>query len=815
MFIRQLNLNYLLAILLLSMLSISPSFATTTVLGWSDEQAQTWARMKTENHPLFQRLENRAGGPTHSYQEIYDGLYYLVTSDASYAQFAYSHISDYKGKDNIGTRIPHRNTTRHSFGSMSMLYSWIADALPPTDKAHFKSILEFWANSIFYDNGTRAVDSDESTGHYMGLVMFATAIEQEDPALAASLLNFIPDIETNETRPVGGLDVTGDNRATMRNTIADYVRIAKGGAWLEGSGYNASTTRYLTEYAMAINQALGEDKFPEITAFIPDLIEAEIQMLTPSTSDLFQFGDLQNPHSPHVYHRLALISFLAHHAKDPRLNTLFDNYYAQLGSGGNAHFLIYANPYADRAPVMGQSHNAEGRGLAYHHSGWEENDSFFASAHFGLTGVDHEFENETNFGLYRNGEWIINNPRGFGLKAKATNTLLVSGGLFSAKEARGQTAYEAGDTYLYHVGVTGGQVRFDNAYNPPPESLHEWTRSYLYLHHNDNSDSVLIFDRLNNSNPITSGKVDRYADINKDEITLHDATTQLVFHLPNANLTESGDTRTWQTDNGQDVSLTSFLSSNYTTRVIDEKNEAANFLGPTIHEHQYKYQLRLISTQKTGFQTMMNIVHTGSDANITQYISSVGEQAEAVLIDSGSTSTLAVFNGDPGARPYSANGTAVAIEPSALNGNRAQHDPQRQAKNERLRYFKSGFNLTFTTVNNNSKVYLLDLNPHTQWRINLDGTDLEGLSPSLVGSLIFTIPSAGSHTLNVSSEAITCTTAGDMDNSGEIDIADVIMLINIILNSGPVSVCSDIHIDQQNTIQDVIALINLVLADSN
>jgi len=802
-------------LLLFSVFISTPSFSATTVLGWSTEQAQTWTRMQTENHPLFQTLKQKADATLYSDTGLYDGLYYLVTGDIAYAQSAYDAISHYNGKD-TGGDSPGRNGTRHLFGSMSMLYSWIADVLPATDKAHFKSILELWSDSIFHVNGTRAVDSDESTGHYMGLVMFAIAIQTEDPALSSELLNFIPDVETKKTRPVGGLDVTGNDRATMRNTIADYINISQGGVWLESTYYNANTTRYLTEYAIAINQALGINKFPEITDFIPDLVESEILMLTPNAGDLFQWGDTQAPHSPHAYHRLGLISFLAHYTQDPRLNTLFDTYHASLvDSSAFPHYLIYANPYAPREPLSGRDHNAPGRGLAYHHTGWAANDSLFASAHFGSTHVEHAFENETNFGLYRNGEWVIDNPFGYGLKPKASNTLLISGGLFSAKEARGQSAYEAGDDYLYHVGVTGGHVVYEDYYNPPPESLHEWTRSYLYLHHPDNTDSVIIFDRLNNSNPKTSENFSRYPTIIQDEINLHDAVTQLVFHLPTDNTTETGNKISWQTDNEQTVYLTSFLSSSYSTDLINEQTESPNFLGPTIYEDQYKYQLRLAPSQKSGFQTMLNIVHVGSDATIENYAANLGEKAAAVLIESGGNSSLAIFNGDAGAHPYSINGTPVAIEPTPPNyRGRAGHDPNRQNKNKRLRYFKTGFNLNFTTDTDNTQVYLMDLNPQVQWLITVDDTVRE-LTPSDAGNLIFAIQSSGSHTINIATVPVDCGVLGDMNNDTQHNIADVVLLINAILNADPVSSCSDVHTDQQNTIQDVIALINLILNNPN
>lgn len=230
---------------------------------------------------------------------------------------------------------------------------------------------------------------------------------------------------------------------------------------------------------------------------------------------------------------------------------------------------------------------------------------------------------------------------------------------------------------------------------------------------------------------------------------LHDAKTQLVFHLPNPDTSTSGNKISWQTDNGQDVSLTSFLSSDYTTRIINEQTESVKFLGPIIHDHQYKYQLRLVSAQKAGHQTMMNVVHTGSDASVVQYTSDAGEKAEGVLIESGAEGALAIFNGDAGERPYSINGTLVAIEATAPNDRgRAGHDPLRQSKNEKLRFFKTGFNLSFNAQKTKTNIYLMDLNPLIQWKITVDGI-VRNLTPGDTGSLVFSIASTGNHTINI------------------------------------------------------------------
>lgn len=108
--------------LLLMVFTSAASSAETNKLGWSTEQAQTWARMKAENHPLYQRLKTSADGVVYADNGIYDGLYYLVTGEVRYAQSAYDTVSHYDGVDTGGSS-PNRNSTRHLFGSMAMLYS--------------------------------------------------------------------------------------------------------------------------------------------------------------------------------------------------------------------------------------------------------------------------------------------------------------------------------------------------------------------------------------------------------------------------------------------------------------------------------------------------------------------------------------------------------------------------------------------------------------------------------------------------------------------------------------------------------------------
>ena len=754
----------ILIILIPLLVTYNTAGAATNQLGWSSVQAATWSQMRSQNHPYWQRLKSKADNPNvYADNGMRDGIVYLITGDTAYAQSAYGLISHYAGRNSSGTQA-NRNHTRHNFAALALTYSWIADALPSADKAHLRDILEHWSDLVFASNhGTRTVDSDEMVGHYFGIVMFALAIQNEDPTRSNALLN----MSSNAGVPVGGLDATGINRNTWRNTIADYVKRAAGGAWLESSQYNISTVRYLVEYSRMINAFLGQDKFPEITTLIPEIEQTLLQEMTPNQRDSFQWGDIQDVHQLTTYHRTSLLALIADITKNSNTYDLFDTVYGSWPKNSSLvpHFYLFLDPYAPRSamPSSWSSHNAPGMGLAYHHTGWSNNDSFFGSWYQPITGVDHGTTLAGNFGLYRNGEWVLDYPRGYSISSGFSNTLLISGGLDSAKETRGQTAYESGQDFLYHVGSTGGQTYRAGYYDPAPELIHEWTRSNLYLHNADGSDTVIVFDRINGSNPLTDltphqrsrmpaapGNPTR---VHIGHITAAGGKHQWIVHLDDASPQINGNTITWYSNKGEKIYLESFLSSNYTTAVYDENNlykgGPPNLFG-TIKTSQLSYQLRLIPNQTRGWQTMLNVLHVGSPLNATRYLASAGEQARGVLVDNNTDSNLVIFNGDPGALPYTANGNPVAISPTPNNNSRAFHDPNRAAKQAQLRFFNSGFNLAFN-ANAPTRVYIADLDPRLVWFVSVNGAQ-QTLSVSGVGFASFKVLRGDSQSIEVFSK---------------------------------------------------------------
>ncbi len=723
-------------------------------VGWSADQQQLWTQMYNENHPLWQRLKSQADTSNlYGDDGLRDGLVYLITGDTSYAYSAWQRVNWWCGDSYrpSGCAEPSRNSTRHNFTNLAILYDWISDALSSTDRANYRDILDHWVDLVFSTgHGTRTWDSDEMTGHYFGVACYAVALMDEDPTRASEILNFAGN---DFIKPVGGLDATGANTSTWRNTIKRYTTgISVGGEWLESSNYNLGTLQYLLMGASAINAYYGEDKFPDVTALYDDFAEAMVQQMTPNFRDSFQWGDEQNPHDLRYWNRVPLMAMVSALSRDPEALYLFDVVYEANGTTNTGpSWPYFVDPYSSRqAPAGITSHHASGHGIAYHHSGWGSNDSFYASTMFNYTYVDHDRESLTNFNLYRNGGWAVSNPKGYyGGKVEGPymNGMLISGGVAGANEAFGEGAFEAGDTFLYHSGTTGGQLVHSNYYDPPLEFVHEWNRSTMYWHNTDGSDTIVVFDRLNVSDPkdtntMPTWRYERIPDYIEERIDAANAYHQWILHIPDANPNISGDTIKWHADNGEEVTLRT-LVDDYSLQIYDEQSlyNAGHplYLTGVMRDGELKYQLRIIPTQKTGFLTLANVVHVGSQADFSKLLSVADEDAVGVLMAGVDTYKLAIFNGTENTPP----------SPTPFENYRAAHDPERFSKTNSLRLFKTGF-----VINVNSdaytEVYIADLDPAKAWTISIDGTQ-SALNVSDQGFARHEFWGTGTHQIRVSS----------------------------------------------------------------
>ena len=131
----------------------------------------------------------------------------------------------------------------------------------------------------------RTADSDQTVGVYFGLAFLYVATSDHNGAV----LDYF-------ARPyVGGLDSSGRDRTTLRNAIADYVAMAEGGEWIEGSDYNLGTVRLLLLGAEGIRTATSRDHFPEVTRWASSAALQPIYTTTPDRQQSFQWGDTEHP----------------------------------------------------------------------------------------------------------------------------------------------------------------------------------------------------------------------------------------------------------------------------------------------------------------------------------------------------------------------------------------------------------------------------------------------------------------------------------------------------------------------------------------
>src|SRR5690606_24227208 len=107
--------------------------------------------------------------------------------------------------------------------------------------------------------------------------------------------------------PMGGRAVTAVNRATAMNAIADYVRHAEGGEWIESSEYNPGTLSLLAMCSEGMRTS-GLAPIPGLATFWRDLGTAQALGLSADARSAVQWGDEENPRDLRVIHRMIALA---------------------------------------------------------------------------------------------------------------------------------------------------------------------------------------------------------------------------------------------------------------------------------------------------------------------------------------------------------------------------------------------------------------------------------------------------------------------------------------------------------------------------
>lgn len=701
---------------------------------WTPQQQAIWERMRSENHEWWQAIKNSAdatGTPNERYNDFgqWATLAYQITGDPAYAAKAYDKLaSSFLG------RLPgSRNETREYFAELVMLYDWLSPALNSGQRENFINTLNMWGDAVLDAAtwGTSPGDSDEAIGHYFGLALLDIATAPDNPRAGTFLNRTWNAGGLGVMKPVGGLDATGANDATLRNAISRFVQSAAGGQWIESSEYNIGTLKLLIIGTQGIKTATGVDHFPEVTAYLKQAALSLINELTPDLEGAYQWGDNQGPRELYLLPRVTLLGMLAGLTQDdpqvgPYVNEaiyeLLDKH--QLSGGPWWRFFYLNNPYAPRADWRGalpQTSYSPGVGVLFHHTGWSDNDSLFGAQMTNRVRVDHEVHFFGDFQLYRDGEWAVTHSLGYGgpaVEGVTANSMMIGG--LSSMINRGPVAQAtaADGSWTYFAGTTNG-VYYDSWHSfPPAEFLHEWTRSLFYLPSSDKtSDTIIVFDRVNAEDPHDVPGFEGYLPADRDAINSAPALKQWIIHAPVVP-TVSSNAISWTTAGGQQVQVTTLGNGSFDRTVYDEDQLWPSPAYYNYYASEKNYQVRITPKTEQQWDTFLNVVQASNPGTALTNVgvqSTGGEASGALIQRAGQADTLVMFGAQ-----------------------------------EASRVLTSGYTTNWTAGAASTNLFLMDLDPTKSWKVSVNGGAPTPLAVSAQGIGQMTVAGSGAMSLQLS-----------------------------------------------------------------
>ncbi|MBX9584217.1 MAG: hypothetical protein K2X87_28290, partial [Gemmataceae bacterium] len=203
---------------------------------------------------------------------------FRATGDPAYARKAGTRVKAVVARvvDGGGNR----NTTREFTAYAANAFRLVRPHLDPADDRAIADGLKVWAGLILGKDpdrrwGTRLADSDETTGHYLGLAAI-------DRALGTNYLG--------DTWP-GGPRGAKLPVSKMREAVVSYVEKAKGGNWIEsGWEYNLGTLNLLLTGVLEV----GKEGWPEVRRLAPEVADYLLWSLAPDLRSHAGWGDAQS-----------------------------------------------------------------------------------------------------------------------------------------------------------------------------------------------------------------------------------------------------------------------------------------------------------------------------------------------------------------------------------------------------------------------------------------------------------------------------------------------------------------------------------------
>lgn len=512
----------------------------------------------------------------------WDTVLYRLTGDAARGRRAVEKVL--RGLDGAAPGLTAEptwgpNETRETTIEWAVRYADLLPVLSEPDRALWRERLTYRASLILSPVGsawgTRVSDSDQTVGHYLGLCCI-------DRALGTSYL----------TKTAADLPAGATPPAAMREALARFCQLARGGEWIESSEYNVGTLQLL------VMGHLFAGPFPEITAILPAVADQCRRTLVPGLGDAVPWGDVENGGRDFkLWNRMALLCLLAQATGDAngRLRELIA-WYDRDGPGawwfGLPRPLRWfdlplpptpTDPPTD--PALDGFHNALDVGLATYRTG----PLLVAVSAPNPLAVDHQVPS-ANVLVWYDGAPLLDANRGYVMAPEGLNTALLAGinGLTGLLSEFGQVEAAATPGGFRVVWRTGGPYGDGRGDKPPLSTFcDEWRREVEW-----DGARLIVNDRFQGRPPPDP---DSYRDDVKAMIAGRDALWCVVWQVTGEPTEIAPGVWRWLADDGRVVTLTATGHSG--VRLV-----APHKIGGYLPDSEWSrfWQVRLLSDAGTA-----------------------------------------------------------------------------------------------------------------------------------------------------------------------------------------------------------------------
>jgi hypothetical protein len=469
-----------------------------------------------------------------------------------------------------------------------------------------------------YAGGFRVSDTDQTTGQFWGLM------------IAKQLF---PDITFPDTTGgggnfkyvLGGLDSTGSDQASVRNSIRQMVDMAVGGEWLVSSGYNVSDDTFLLKLAwLAMLDITGVDHMPEVAAWIKKNALVLIHDITPDFADSAKWGDTQAPDLGiwDVIVELCITQICLARLGETKLASwiqflvleLFAKYGDVYPYRWNPQVVLWLDPFAPAADyrqgIPRTVDCSQGIGQVTRHDGFDANGTFLhVMSPNSTVQVDHECFYLLSPQIYSGGRWVARNPVGYGPTEYADILTSSMAGGWSVMERFGFEWVQDGEKFLACGASSSGKPGVTGQYLQPDRFVNEWLsifvhlpelQAYVKVERMDFDDPRLWTDKQKSDYPIVQQKIAGHS------------LKEVMWCAPNPDAVVSPTGATWMLPDGSPIRLDIFSTGGALTVMKDDITKVPGVDPGNLNALTKGFTRVRFGSDRAGFEAICSVYQYGA-----------------------------------------------------------------------------------------------------------------------------------------------------------------------------------------------------------